>query len=72
MSGWHWSTKYLYKVAVITQHHSHITNGYHTYVAAVEISCSYLCRDGYVGMVVCYHCHLVCVLFRPVPYILFV
>ena len=22
---------------------------------------------GYVGMVLCYHCHLVCVLCRPVP-----
>ena len=33
----------------------------------VKQTYSYLCRYRYIEMVLCYHCHLVCVLSRPVP-----
>ena len=48
-------TKYTYKVAVITQHHSHITM--HSYRSSCKLQLaefSTLCRDVYLGMVLCY------------------
>ena len=45
-----------------------ITLVYKVHIQLVDISAAatqYVYRDGYVGMVLCYHCHLVCVLCRP-------
>ena len=69
MQGLHCSTKCTYKVAVIVQHHSNIT-----IPTQVTANCNLLksllqlllYRDGYVGRMLCYHHHLVCILCGPV------